>query len=272
MAVYDGDDPLFLKDALQSILDNTILPSEIILVVDGPINNNLSDVIQNFLTLLPIKLVSLERNEGLGKALNKGLLACSHEWIARFDSDDICMPDRFGKQLQFIEQNANIDAFSAPIIEFEKELTEGPFVIRDVPRGSSELAKYAKWRNPFNHMSVMYRKSCVLKAGNYQDDPSFEDYSLWVRMLMSGACLDNMEEAVVYARAGTAIQNRRGGLEYVKREIKMLSKMRSWGFISYPEFLLMAVLKSIIRILPGKLRLAFYNIFTRKRANKRHSK
>lgn len=268
MAVYDGDSPAFLHDALQSVLDNTVQPNEVILVVDGPINDGLSRVIENFLPILPIQSVNLDKNEGLGRALHRGILACKHEWIARFDSDDICFPDRFEKQLLFIEQNLEVDAFSAPIIEFEKELTEGPFVVREVPRGHSAILGYAKWRNPLNHMSVMFRKSCVLQAGNYQDEPSFEDYSLWLRMLLNGAHLDNMDEVVVYARAGAAIQDRRGGLRYIKRELDMHRKMLKWGFISFPQFILMLVLKSLIRISPSKLRFIFYHAFTRRKIEK----
>lgn len=268
MAVYDGDSPSFLHSAFQSVLCNSIQPNEVVLVVDGPINNALSKVIESFLPVLPITLLPLDRNAGLGLALNKGLLLCKHEWIARFDSDDICFPNRFETQLQFIQQHSSVDAFSAPIIEFEKELTEGQFVVREVPSSYSNILRYAKWRNPLNHMSVMFRKSCALKAGNYQDEPLFEDYSLWLRMLLNGAHLDNMDEVVVYARAGAAIQERRGGLRYIKRELDMHRKMLKWKFISVPEFMLMLSLKVLVRALPGRLRFIFYSAFMRRKIGK----
>lgn len=265
MAVYDGDDPAFLHSAYKSVLSNSILPDEIVLVIDGPINERLTREVENFTSAVAVTLIRMEKNEGLGCALRRGVLACKYDWVARFDSDDICSPDRFEKQLRFIEENPDVDAFSAPIVEFEKELTKGPFVMRDVPRGHSAVVSYAKWRNPLNHMSVMFRKSVALEAGNYQDEPYFEDYSLWLRMILIGAHLDNMADVVVYARAGDAVQNRRGGVLYIKRELSMHRKMLRWGVISFSEMLIMLSCKSLVRILPGRFRFLIYSVFARKR-------
>lgn len=267
MAVYDGDDPRFLCEAFQSVVDNTILPDELVLVLDGPVSGDLLQVIDAFSRRLPFHIVRLERNSGLGIALSNGLLACTHEWIARFDSDDICLPHRFEKQLRFIAHMPDIDAFSAPIMEFQDSVTDDDLFVRDVPRGKAAILKYARWRNPLNHMSVMFRKSCALKAGNYQNELSFEDYLLWIRMLLNGVNLGNMEEVVVYARAGAALTDRRGGVHYIRREFEMHRKLLKWGFIGYGQFVLMLCVKIPIRVFPRGLRLKFYHTFMRRKAS-----
>lgn len=259
MAVYDGDKPEYFEMALDSVANNFVVPHEIVLVQDGPIREELKRIIHKYLNILPIKLVVLPESGGLGPALQVGLKLCNYDWVARFDSDDICEPFRFQKQLEYIKSHPFVDAFSAPIIEFSSCPFENSHVLRKVPIGEQNLIKYAKWRNPFNHMSVMFRKAAVVDSGGYYSEPSFEDYSLWVRMIVKGYSLNNMDEVVVRARSGDAILERRGGMKYIKNELYMLRLMRNLKFISPVRYFISLILKLPIRLLPKKLRLYVYN-------------
>ncbi|APY14912.1 MULTISPECIES: glycosyltransferase [unclassified Brucella] len=265
MSVYAGDNSVYFDCALRSILNNSIRPNEIVLVIDGPVSEQILSVIDAYQSLLPIRVLKLKENIGLGPALAQGLLACSYSWVARFDSDDVCSPNRFLRQLEFIDSNPSVDAFSCPILEFNDALDGGRNVVRRVPVGLDNILRFAKWRSPLNHMAVMFKKESAIKAGNYRDEPSFEDYSLWLRMLKIGLILDNMDEILVFARAGRAIEKRRGGVRYIKNEIAMHKKLLEWGFMKLPECTCILLSKLFVRILPGKLRLHFYNVFMREK-------
>lgn len=265
MAVYAKDDPRYLKDALNSVVDNSALPNETVIVIDGQIGNELKNIIDEFIVPLSIRKIQLPENGGLGMALRIGLESCSCEWVARFDSDDICFPDRFEKQLNFIRDHPEVDLFSAPILEFDNDISNEHFYLRDVPRSPMHIRQYSNWRSPMNHMAVMMRKQVAINAGNYQDNKSFEDYSLWVRMLLNGATLSNMNQPLVYARAGQAIRLRRGGLAYLKSEFRFMKLLNQWGFISNRQFYLMLIAKTPVRIMPAVVRQILYWKYMRKR-------
>jgi glycosyltransferase involved in cell wall biosynthesis len=256
--VHNTEKEQFLRAAFGSLVANTHQPDEIVVVLDGTPTADIQAVLDAFRAVLPIKTITLEESVGIGPALAIGLEECRNEWIARCDSDDICAPDRFEKQLQFIRDNPEIDAFSTPLVEFADAPDEESTRLRKLPLTHDEIVNYARWRNPLNHPSVMMRRSKALQAGNYQDEPSFEDYSLWIRMLQNGARLGNMKHPLVFARAGKALQLRRGGVAYAVRELSMLRKMRSSGFISQKDFCISVALKTPIRLLPASLRHRFY--------------
>jgi glycosyltransferase involved in cell wall biosynthesis len=234
-----------------------------VLVIDGPVGAEIMAVIDRFSVSLLIRPIQLKHNGGLGEALRVGLLECRNEWVARFDSDDICMQDRFAKQLDFISRNPAVAAFSAPIIEFDQSINDSNLVIRTVATGPEAVKRIAKRRNPFNHMAVMFKKSSVLAAGSYQRDYLYEDYCLWVRMLLNGAILDNMADAVVYARAGDSMLARRGGWGYAAKEFKAQSKFYRWHFLSLGEFLRNLLIRIPIRIVSPAIRKKIYRHWLR---------
>jgi len=258
MSTYNGDEPEHCRLALESICQGSVLPDELVLVLDGPVSEPLLTVIKSFQGRLPLKIVPLPRNCGLGPALAAGLLHCRHEWVARFDTDDLCMPDRFERQLAFIQAHPSIDAFSSSILEFEHSYQEPNLLLKSVPCGEFELTRYARWRNPFNHMAVMFRKQRVLEAGNYQNDQYFEDYALWVRLLLNGARLDNMDEPTVWVRAGRNMITRRGGQRYARFEYDIQRKFLSWGFTNIFEFTRNLSIRIPVRLLSDSLRGAIY--------------
>lgn len=259
MSIYHKENSSWFNRAMQSIWDEqTVMPSEIILVLDGPLTTELYSVIADWQIKLGdvLRTVPLKKNVGLGDALNIGLQHCTNELVARMDTDDIAHPARFEKQLA-IFQEKNIDVCSSWITEFDSD--EFAFTgLRKLPEQHEDIAIYAKTRCPINHPAVMYKKTAVEKSGGYQKMMWFEDYYLWVRMLISGARFYNIQEPLVHMRAGIGQLERRSGKEYAKSEILLLVKFRRLGFLSWFEFFKITVLRVPIRLMPKPLiRMAY---------------
>lgn len=236
------------------------------MVLDGPVKDEVRQAIASFQQALHIRLLPLEKNQGLGIALAQGLSICRHELVARFDTDDLCMPDRFEKQLEFMLKHAEIDACSSSVLEFEHTLETSSLRLKSVPTGPEAVAQYARRRNPFNHMAVMFKKSKVIQAGNYQDDRYFEDYALWARMLMAGARLDNLPEPIVWVRAGNKMLARRGGWAYAQYEWNAQQKFWKWGFINGFEMARNLLIRVPVRLMPSTLRGWIYTKQLRNKA------
>ena len=240
------------------IFTQTTCPDEVILVEDGPLSSELNDIISEYSAKYPtLKIIPLPTNQGLGKALNEGLKHCSYDIVARMDTDDIAKPDRFEKQLAVFEKYLDIDVVGAWIDEFEDDISEVKSV-RKLPELPDDIRQFAKRRNPINHPVVMFRKSAVLAAGGYQHFPLFEDYYLWIRMLMNGAKFYNIQESLLYFRFSPEMFKRRGGWRYVISELHFLQKMRQMHFISFSEFMQNLFVRFSIRLIPNSLRAIVY--------------
>jgi glycosyltransferase involved in cell wall biosynthesis len=257
MSVYVKDDPEHLSIAFKSILDSTVKPDEVVLVEDGPIGISIEKVIEEFNSKLPVKIIKMPQNVGLGRALRAGLEHCDNEWIARFDSDDVCVPTRFEQQASFIEHNPEIDILGSWVSEFEINF-DCSHAVKKTPDEHESIVRFAKKRNPFNHMTVMYRKSSVLAAGGYQDDYLYEDYALWVRMIQNGCLTANIPEVLVHARTGNGMEVRRGGVKYAKSEVKAQYNFYKLGFISLIELIKNLAIRVPVRLLPGSFRKFIY--------------
>ena len=258
-SVYIKDNPVFLSQSLQSILDNSLQPSKIILVKDGLLTKELDSVIENWKIKLPIKVVGYENNQGLAYALNYGLQFVETELVARMDSDDICYPDRFEKQIEFFEKNPELSLLSGYIDEFNNNPDE-IVSTRTVPLDYSTIKEYLKKRNAFNHMAVMFKKSSVIASGNYQKVPYFEDYDLWIRMIQKGYVAANIPKKLVKARIGNDMIGRRHGLAYARHELFFLKRQLKSGFITKKEYLKLVVLRVPVRLLPKSLLQMIYVI------------
>lgn len=198
LSLYYKESPTALYQSLVSIFKQTLLPDEIVLVKDGPLTNELENVLEEFLCKFSIlKIVSLSQNQGLGRALNEGLKYCTYDLIARMDTDDVAKPDRFEKQLIVFERNSNIDVCSAWIDEFESDISN-IISTRKVPERHWEIFHFAQSRCPVNHPVVMFKKSAIVAVGGYKHFPLFEDYYLWVRLLMNGANFYNIQESLLF--------------------------------------------------------------------------
>ena len=262
LSVYQKDSPEFLRQALESLAEQTVQADEVLIVKDGPVGAELEGVIDSCSAKLPMVTVQLESNVGLGPALYAGLGRCRGELVARMDSDDICVPERFEKQLAFLEQNAGADVVGGAIAEFHNDCGEIGS-IRRMPCSAEALAKAARWRNPLNHVTVMFRRDSVLAAGSYRACPGFEDYDLWARMLMRGGRLHNLQDVLVYVRCGNGMQQRRGGFPYMQEEAALQHRFMKMGFVSKGQFVFNVIARAPVRIAPISLRAAFYRLVLR---------
>ncbi len=264
MAVYKNDDPDFLSQALESVLANTVQPSQVVIVKDGPVTPKLDEVLNRYMSQLPIDLVSLASNQGLGPALHAGVLACREPWIARFDSDDICTRTRFEEQLDYLSEHPETDLLGGQIKEFEQD-PQKAYASRNVPINDAEIRRYAKSRNPFNHMTVIFRKSAVLAAGNYRNDPLYEDYALWIRMIMQSVGVANLPTVLVYARAGDSMFRRRGGWKYAWNEVRFQHGFYRNGFLSLAQLIKNLAVRVPVRLIPNAARSFIYRHILRGR-------
>jgi len=260
ISVYDGDRANWLKSALNSIVNQTAKPDEIVITRDGAINSTLQETIDTVITTNPditFNVVGTEQNMGRGHVLAMGVEAAEHELIAIMDADDIALPHRFQQQLAKFTSSPEIDVIGSWIDEFEHQ-PDQPICVRKLPEQHTEIVSYAKWRNPINQMTVMFKRSAVLDVGNYQEAKYFEDMWLWYRMIHAGYQFYNIQETLVMARGGANIMARRTGLKYIKHETELLLKLKNAGYINTSGFALMAVTRLPIRLLPQKLARQFF--------------
>ena len=265
MSIYKKEEPKYFNRAMQSIWDEqTVKPDEIVLVQDGPLTDGLYKAIDEWKAKIGevFKTVPLEKNVGLGDALNAGIKHCSYELIARMDTDDISIPNRFEKQLKAFENN-DIDICSSWVSEFDSDENE-IISYRKLPEKHNEIIVYSKMRSPINHPAVMYKKSIVEKAGGYKHMLWMEDYYLWVRMIINGAKFYNIQEPLVNMRAGYGQLERRGGFKYAIEEFKFLNKLKKIGYLTTIEYLKNILIKVPIRLLPKELLKSVYGLLRSK--------
>ena len=239
MAIYLKDNPQHFKEALESVLNQTKQPSEILIVEDGEISKELEKVIinaQNNNKNIAIKQIKIETNKGLANALNKGIKESSNEIIARMDSDDICIKERFEKQISFLEKHPEISVLGGYVEEFDETLTQSKG-IRKVPQNPEDVLRFAKSRTPINHMSAMFKKTDILNVGGYSRAlRKIQDYALWIKLLNQGKKIANLPEVLLKVRAGKSMIERRSGYKYFQYEYMVFRLMYKIGFISKIQF------------------------------------
>ena len=270
LSLYHKENPLALKQSFQSIWkDQTIQPNEIILVLDGPIGDELTQCVEKWQQIIgqPLQVIPLSQNIGLGKALNEGLKYCSNEWVFRMDTDDICKPDRFEKQIQFIQSNPEVVLFGGQILEFD-QMPNDSTVIKSVPTNNQDIKKFAQKRCPFNHMTVAYKKSIITELGGYQHHLFMEDYNLWLRVIGAGYTVANLPDVILYARVGNGMHTRRKGYQYIKSEKQLLNLKKELKIQSPIHANILFLLRSSFRLLPSSLLGKIYNTFLRKKVHK----
>ena len=264
MSIYKKENSNFFNSCMNSIIKQTYPPSEIILVKDGPLRKELEKIIIKWKYKLggKLKIITLDRNVGLGHSLQYGLLNCTNEIVARTDTDDICREDRFEKQIKFLDNNPDIDVVGCWVAEFENNVNN-IISIRKVPISDNKIKKYARFRNPFNHPSVVFRKHAILTCGGYQPFRALEDYYLWVRMILKGRRFANLPEPLLLFRLDKYTFDRRGSLKYLFNEIKLQIFFLKVNFINLPIFIYNIFLRAIVRSFPNKIRKYFYMFFLR---------
>ncbi len=272
MSVYAGDDPAFFAAAVASVtVDQTLPPSELVLVVDGPVPEGIATVLRRIEAgeatgPVPVRLVALPRNGGLARALEAGLAACSHSIVARADADDLSLPQRFAVQLPMIA--SGYDLVGSALVEFAEE--DGPDgMVRALPCDTSDIAAMARFRDPFNHPTVVYRREAVEVAGGYEHLNKMEDYWLFARMIAHGARVANTDQVLVRYRVGAGAYGRRGGADMLRSELRLQSRMWRSGFTTTTQFARNIAVRGLYRFVPLRLRALMYRRMVRPSASMR---
>jgi glycosyltransferase involved in cell wall biosynthesis len=262
VSVYHKEVSRNLEQCLDSLANQTLPADEIVIVKDGMLPRELEETLLLWQGKLPLKIVGYSENKGLAYALNYGLKYCSNELIARMDSDDICLPDRFEKQIRIFENNQDLVLLSGYISEFN-DMPNDILSIRRVPIGYEKIVKSLKKRNAFNHMTIMFKKSAILSVDGYQNVDGFEDHDLWIRLVQAGLKVNNIPEILVYVRIGNNMIGRRTGFNYAKKEIAFFNKQRKSSFISSIEFIIFLTLRVPVRLFPHRVLAVIYRHFLR---------
>ena len=257
MTVYDKEKPYNLRKSLLTSYQQTIKPTEIILVCDGELTQELYDEIERIKSEIPIlKVHQLDTNVGSGPASRFGVEKCNTELIARMDSDDYSVETRFEKQIKAFEENPNLVMVGTNILEKNTEFT----ALKTVPKKTEEIREYSKFRNPFNNPSSMMKKEYILKVGNYRKFRYLEDYDLTMRLIHDNPTKDflNIQEPLVVMQTDDSSYLRRGGLLYVKTEFFLQVDFYKRGYLTKLELCRNIFVRNIVRVMPNSVRKLIY--------------
>lgn len=265
MSVYYKENPKWLDESIKSMFDQTIKPSEFVLVEDGPLTNELYEIVEKYQKEYPkvFKVINIEKNVGLGPALRKGVEECSNEYIARMDSDDYSIPQRIEKEFEIFEKYPDIGIVGTNVSEFIDSI-DNTICNVILPEENEEIIKFSKKRNPFRHPSIMFKKSEVIKAGNYREYYLCEDYDMWLRMIRNGCKCYNIQEICVYMRIGEDFYRRRGGHKYFKSINKFKKEQLENGYFSKNDYLKSIIPHAIVCYMPNFMRDFVYKKILRK--------
>lgn len=265
MSLYVKEKAEYLRLAIDSMINQTVLPDEIVIVEDGPLNDELYRVIDEYTQQYPdlFHIVVSEKNIGLGLALNEGLKACKNELVARMDTDDISKSERCEKQLKVFESNPELSIVGAFVDEFHSTPDEVASV-RAVPTEHKDIYQFAKKRSAFNHPVVMYKKSKVLEHGGYADLRRNQDVDLFGRMLFSGCIAANIGESLLYFRTNDSLAKRRKSWENTKSYIHTIKRFWKMGYAGFSDYLIVAVAQTGMFLMPVRLQHWVYKKFLRK--------
>lgn len=266
MSVYYKEHPDYLRQSMQSIYDQTVPTDDFVLVCDGPLTPELDAVISGMQQQFGSRLhvCRLSKNGGLGKALNFGIGQCKNDLVVRMDSDDVSRPDRCQRQLAIFHDHPEYSLVSGIVEEFSDTITNVS-VRRIVPEHQDAIIAFAKKRNPFNHPCIMYKKSAVQAVGSYQDFYLLEDYYLWIRMLQHGFIGYNLQEPLLWMRAGSDMYKRRGGWKYVQSQHNLFKYMAQTGFITESQYQIQGMIRLIGAVVPNWLRTFLFKQILRNR-------
>jgi len=261
LPVYHGDQAAHLRHSFLSTVNDQILrPSEVVLVEDGPVGADLAAEMARLIESSPVPVihVRISENAGLANALTAGLAACTHDVVARMDADDISLPERFALQIPLIA--AGHELVGSGMCEFTEDETgvQVQGAQRNPPTMPADIARYARFHDPFNHPTVVYTKSAVARAGGYTPLGLMEDYWLFARMIANGAATRNTSERLVKYRVSSGAYKRRGGLKLLASELQLQRAFRRSGFTSKGQFARNVLIRGGYRLIPEGVRRHFY--------------
>lgn len=264
MSVYYKEKPEYLDEAIKSIINQTYMPKQIVIIKDGQLTEKLNIVIDKYKNKYKelIDVFELKENMGLGFALRFGVEKCKCNYIARMDSDDISRKDRFEKQIQFLEQNKNIDILGGYIQEYDKTMKK-EISIKKVPLNNFDIYNEIKVKNTFNHQTVIFKKKSVLEVGNYRNC-KIEDYDLWIRMILNKMDMANIEDILVDYRTSHDMYKRRSGIKYLQGIFKIEKELLDNKIINKVQYLKNIISRTILAFIPARIKMIIYPKIIRK--------
>lgn len=267
MSVYKNDSPKYLDIALKSVYETqTRKPDEIIIVFDGPLTEELYEVLDNFKADKEdvVKCCPLKKNMGLGQALKIGTEMCLGDYIFRMDADDISERTRFEKQITYMEKHPKVDVLGTDIAEFECSPDEN-MRLRICPDKHVDIVKMAKKRNPMNHVSVCIKKEALMKCGGYENVLLLEDYYLWLKMIVAGCHFANLHESLVWVRIGNGFNLKRGSKQRIQGWKILQDYMLEHSLINKFEAKMNMLYIYLFVNTPPGIKKVLYMFFLRKR-------
>ena len=265
MSLYAKERPEYLAPAIDSMLAQTVLPDQIVIVKDGPLTEELEDILAKYKSTYPelFCIVPSGENIGLGRALNLGLEHCKNELVARMDTDDIAKPHRCERQLAEFDKNPQLALLGSSVDEFH-DTPDTVVSRRVVPTEHKDIYEFAKRRSAFNHPAVMYKKSKVISVGGYSDLRRNQDVDLFARMLYSGCIAGNIEESLLYFRSNDSLAKRRKSWENTKSYINTIKRLWKMGYSSFVDYAIVCVAQTGMFLMPVKVQHWIYKKFLRK--------
>ena len=266
MSVYAKEKTEYLRECLRSVFDSTVPSNDVVVVKDGPLTEELDAILEEYAKQYDtLHIFPLEKNCGLGIALNHGLANCQNELIARMDTDDICQPDRFATQLAVFENDPAVSVVGGYITEFI-DTPDNIVSTRKVPLTFEELKKYGRKRNPVNHVTVMFKKQDILDVGSYQKvkDVGYEDYDLWIRLILADKKIVNVDQVFVNVRVGRDMYKRRGDKKRLKTALFFRKKLWKMGYYSFFHYVFYSAQTIAFCCVPSSVRKFLYQKILRK--------
>ena len=253
-----------LKSSIESILNQTHRTNNFIIVKDGPLTTEQNKLIKKIYNDNKgiVKIITLDKNSGAGKAYNEALKICINDYAAIMDSDDYAVETKFEKQLAYLSEHSEIDAIGSNAIEFVDNI-DNIVSKRIMPQTNDEIVKFAHARCPLIQPTVVFKVKSIIEAGGYQDSPLTEDYDLYIRMIMNNCVFYNFPEILYYIRTSQDFFKRRGGIKYLKFVSSFKYKYYKKGFFSLKQFLKTAISSFVVSLMPNWLRTWFYKKYLR---------
>lgn len=258
LSLYGKSEVQDLHRCLESIWAQTFAPTEIIIVLDGPVSDDVDRYCQRIRDEHPVRLVRFPENRGLGPALRDGLEQCAGTYVARMDTDDISVEERFELQVAFLDAHPAISVVGGNMKETLG--TGGQAISRErrVPLTPDEIGRAARYRNPMNHPTIMFRRTDVMGVGSYQDFPLLEDYHLMARMIGAGKKLANLDRVLVETELDDEFFRRRGGIAYLRQELRLSAFFLKSGFHNLAHAIVFVGARAPYRVMPFRLRRSMY--------------
>lgn len=257
MTVYYKEKAEFLREAIDSMLNQTVKPAEFVLVEDGPLTDELYAAIAEYKKNPIFKVITLKENQGSGPASAAGVMACTKEWIARLDSDDYSVPERIEKQFDVYLDDRKLEVIGANIIEIE---TDNPKNQQKVilPEKDAQIRKFTGRRCPFRTSAILFKREAVMKAGNYRAFHRVEDYDMFARLVASGAKSANVQDFLTYMRIDKDYYKRRGGMKLAKSIVRLKKEIHKLGLANINDWIVSVPIQVVVCLMPNGMRDLFY--------------